>query len=436
MAAVSSSRKGQGIWANLLARLSGNHMGTLAWVIAENALGFVASAQVARMLKPEGRGELGRWLFLGQLVITVGTLGLNSALPQLLGAGRLTMGEVRRMANRFCLVFAPLAILAVLSLSGFSGGASGQRSSNGWWWIVFLYVPSMLISTVFQGVLVAGGQVRWMMAIRVASRGCYVLGIIALFFVNARSVGLVALLLALTSIITTLAFILHASPASPLAARPGVFFDVLRRGFTNNVPTIMFAFISCINQGWVFMRFPDAEAGLFSTAYNTALILDFVGFTEIANSTVAMSNPITGQQSANVAFRRTGFLVGTALCFGYVLAPFAFPLVYGADFLPAVSTFRILLAGQAVYNLGRIAEAALQSSGFPKVSWMFQLAQGAGLGFYVLVLGVRNQRDVAIATASAAALATFVSVLSLLWVRRQFVGERADAVTYVQPALK
>src|SRR5262249_2129478 len=143
--------------------------------------------------------------------------------------------------------------------------------------------------------------------------------------------------------------------------------------------TLAIVAISCADQGWVFTRLPDSDAGFYAAAYGAAMTLDVIGFAEITASTVAMSDPERGWKHSKAALWRTAGLVGLGMLAAWVVAPFAIPLLYGSAFIPAVRTFQILVTGEAIYNIGRVAETALQSAGNPRTAWIFQGSRGIAL---------------------------------------------------------
>ena len=393
-------------------RIGRNHAIIVLGSVFENGLGLVGSVLTARMLLPAGRGQLGRWVYWGQLLVSLGALGILTAVPQLVGAGRLPERDARRLATAFGIVVAPLAGLAGLVFVAPALGASGAL--DGWTCIALGFVPATLVAFAAQAVLIARDDLVTMMAVRVAGRAAYVVVLGALLATGETRPSAAALVLAGQAILIAGGLGGAARPASPSGLSSQLAREALRRGVSNHLPTVAVAAISLLDQGWVFSQLRDADAGFFATSLGAALLVDVLGFAEITASTVAMSDAQAGWRSRRTALSRTTVLGIAVLAVGYLLAPFVIPLVYGKAFTPAVPIFRVLLVGQVLYNLGRVAEAALQSAGRPQVAWLFQATRGAALftfmGFFGRFAGPIGVATATAAASAAGALATLAAV--------------------------
>jgi antigen flippase len=401
-----------------------SHRSILVGSVAEMGVSLVASALVARLLLPYGRGELGRWIYWAQIMGYVGALSINTALPQLVGARQLDRAAARRVASFLSLVTAPLIMLSAFALAKLASGSDPSQSAGraGWWWTGLGFAPAFVVSAAAQGLLIADKRGGVMMLVRVLGRVVYVAAIAALMLFGEHRASVVAAANAATWIVTATSLYLVARPLGPAFDTKQVRV-VLRRGLANYVTMILMVAIGCLDQGWVFTKMLNADAGLFATAIGVSQLLEVLSFAEISASTVAMSEPNNGWPGARRALLRTSGLAAAGYAAGYLLSPVLIPLIYGTAFTSSVPIFRILLAGSACYVVGRVAESALQCAGRSKLAWILQISRGSFLVLFMISFGARGGlHGVAWASSMASLVSSTIVVAVVL---RTLRGRRA-----------
>jgi len=355
-------------------------------------------------------------MFWGQMAVSFCGMGIQSALPQLVGARAIAPELALRVAGGFVV---GLALFGTVVAAALTPLVPRGMVSVGWYAIALAFVPATLGALVAQGLAMARERVVPMVLLRVGSRLVYTVAVAVLLAVGEQRTAVAAAAVAGHAILQVALLSAVAAPQRPRGALAAIRLT-LRRGLSNHVPSLLLIGMSLVDQGWVFTHLADEDAGLYAIALGAAMTLDVIAAAETTASTVAMSDPKTGWRRAWTALGRTAVLAGAGALLAWALAPTLIPLVYGRAFTSAMPLFRLLVAGEALYNVGRVAEAVLQSRGAPRVAWAFQGVRGVALVISMVWFGAeRGAVGVALAAGVANAVGALATLGAVLWVFRR-----------------
>lgn len=388
------------------------HAASLAGVAAETGLSLVASVLVARLLLPEGRGQLGRWVYWSGVATGLATVGMTTAIPQLVGAKRVSAAEARGSLTLLAAAFVPIGVLSGYLFTELACPDSGPRA--GWYWMLAATVPGGVLGALAGGVLVAVGRIKLLMATRAATAGARALAVAALLALGLREATPASLAFSISIGTTGVILAAAARPALPTRATFGSIRPLLARGGAIHAPALAGIALTVVNQGWVYSRLSSADAGLWAVAAGSAATLQVLSLAELTASTVGMSDIEHGWAAVRTALGRVTGLSALGLLAGVLVSPVALPLVYGAAYSPAVLPFCLLLLATAAENVGKVGQGALQSRGYPKVAWAVDGVRATILVVAMLTFGTQHGVPGVAAATAASQVAGLVTSLVLL----------------------
>lgn len=360
-------------------------------------LNIATGLLAARLLLPEGRGELAAVMLWPGLIAELGHIGLFDALlyraatraapPRELFASIMTLAAGLTVA----LVAVGLVVIPVV-FAGYSAGIQALALVN---LVAFLpvYHAALFINGMFQGHL---RLMLWNLHRAIVPVG-YLAGIAGLWLTHGASVdSFVAANIFGQSVAIVVGLALLAR-LGWLGGRPRLD---LMRGFVAygakvHVGEMMYSLRSRLDQALVSLWLPAAELGMYVVALTVAngpLILA----TTIGNVAFPkISQQATHEGKALVFGRYLRLSIalssGTILALGAVL-PWILPLLFGESFRPAVPVAAILLSGLLPLAARIMCQQALKSWDRPLVIWRAELvgliAAGAALALLIPTFGI------------------------------------------------
>jgi O-antigen/teichoic acid export membrane protein len=323
-------------------------------------LGVFSGVVSARLLGPEGRGELAAITFGPLVLVLLASLGLNQAIVFHVGKRRLALSEIGAAALLLGLLQS-LAVLALgwmlipLLLRHYSTEARHLS-------VLFVaYAPLIVFggcaASFLQGML----DLRAFNAVRLITPAVYAVGLTALLLRGRASLIEVLLLQILGAVITLIAaWIL-------LSKRGRVRFlhlkwnrvacsGLLHFGWKSHLSSVTSYINQRSDQLLLSLFIGPRELGLYVVAVALASAAGFfpqaAGMVTIA--TGSNLSPAEARQVIASSFRLT--LAALALGCGslMLLCPWLISLAYGASFRPAVTACRILLPGTVALGLNQV----------------------------------------------------------------------------------
>ncbi len=320
---------------------------------------------LARILGPDGRGEYAAIILWPSLFAGLGILGVDMAMARLAGKSK----DPR--------TFVQLAVLAALVtggttalLCGFSLPYLIPKTLNHILPVAYLFILFIPINHVMmnlQGIDLGIGNFTLLNFSRAILYPVYLLGIILSWLAAHDKVYwcIVALIFANTAAV---AFRIYNIKKAPLLSFIELQInDIFRDSipfFCANVLTILYQQIDKMLLVWLL---PTREIGCYTVALSAGTVLNSLNQ---ALGTVTFSNATrrphgTGFPALAQILRRGTILSAMgAVALGAAL-PFLLPLVYGHEFVGAVTLALLLLPGVTLASLGGIVNQDLRGQGKP-----------------------------------------------------------------------
>lgn len=360
--------------------------GNLA-IAALSALGGILAA---RLLGPEGRGELAAAVVWASILGTAAQTGLPQALTYFAARRSDSLGSIYRAM----LFIYMLQSIAVLLFGWVAVGLILSRTQPGallpvrvYLFSIPLAIPITYMSTIAQGVR----EFRVFRALRVSASVAYVLSFGIAYVLGVRDAQRLVYLLLATQLITLvggfLFFHRHVQPQGPFEW-PWVG-RLLRYGLKTYLGSLSWIANARIDQ-FIMSAFVS-----LSSLGNYAVAVSYAGVVYPLLSAVAMTLfPHVASSAWNNAGRKIAIALGVSLlisCSGAVvlglLSRLAIPALFGAQYGAAVTAAVILLAGTIFLGGNYVLSDGLRGLGHPLTTSIAELAGLAAtlVGLYLLL---------------------------------------------------
>lgn len=336
------------------------------------ALNLVSGVLAARLLLPEGRGELAAVLLWPSIIAAVGCLSIDQAItysaarqpaaaPRLL---KLGLGMAAALAVATLAVAYPL--LPYLYRSHAPEVAALARL------YLLVSVPSFGLSLIATGLLQGLLKIEAWNTVRAAQPLLYVCAILLLVVLGAAAVegfvhaalgaGVLAMLVGLWLCFRSTRRLAGAGPSS---ADLG---PIVRYGLTVHLGSMMAMLSSRLDMMLISLLLAAADLGLYAVAVALAspIVMISSTLTPLAFPKVSNQALLAGKAEVLGRYLRLGLAMGLAagLCL-MVAGPWLLELLFGQAFLPAVTPFRLLLAASVLGALRALLGAGLKAGGQP-----------------------------------------------------------------------
>lgn len=381
--------------------------------LAVMAVGTVGSVLIARLLGVSGRGLYAVAGTVTGLGIQFANVGLHTANTYWVARDRQRLPAL--VGNS----------LAVSALSGVVLGAAawalaslrpGLLPVEGTLLaLAVLGVPLGLANLLLKNLLLGVNDVPWYNRVELANTILLVAGVAALFAAGAARVELVfgaSLAAAAACVALSLLRLASVAGAPPALDLPALG-PMLGYGFRAYVAALLSFLVLRIDLLMVQEILGARQAGLYSVAVNMAelvYVLPTIVGTLLFPRLAATE---CGAQRWAQTRRAAGRVLLATAALGAVSLPLAGPairLLYGADFLPAVTPFLWLLPAVLLLSVSTVLNNYLAAEGMP---WVVVAAPAAGTALN-LVLNRELLPRLGVAGASIASVAAYALILALL----------------------
>lgn len=383
-------------------------------------LGTLAGMLGARLLGPEGRGQLAAAVIAAGVAQLLSELGLRAAVIRMVAAGRMSWKEglatMTVLYGLVCLLTLPGAMLAIhwFHARYFPGIPVHILQ------IALIGIPIGLLEGSLTCLLIGHQrmpEVSWIWAVEKAG---ILLGLVTLvWLVSAGVLGAVVaqMLGTLTGIVLGLV-LLARLPGGPFRVRTDLAADLVRFGFVwygRNLSTSLNYRLDAL---LVFYFQGGYAAGLYAVAVSVAELLQF-----LPNAIDAVLFPDVSRGAKEAVEERTArlsrFTVLIALAGGTLFAVIGYPLLYlmfGKAFTAGYPALLLLLPGMVVLGQSKVTFSELLGKGYARypalASWV---ALGATVVLDVLLIPRLGIAGAAIASTIAY---TISAVIGLSYYRR------------------
>lgn len=334
------------------------------------ALNLVSGVLAARLLLPEGRGELAAVLLWPSIIAAVGCLSIDQAItytaarqpaaaPRLF---KLGLGLAVALAAATLAVATPL--LPYLYRNHTPEVAALARL------YLLVSVPTFGLSLIATGLLQGLLKIAAWNIARTIQPLLYVGAILLLVALGAARVegfvhaslgaGVLALLVAIW-----LCFRSTRPAGTGPAVAPG---PIVKYSLTVHLGGLMAMLASRLDMMLIALLLAAADLGLYAVAMALASPIAMIASTlvPLAFPKIANQATLTGKAEVLGRYLRLGLAMGltAGLCL-MAAGPWLLELLFGPAFLPAVVPFRLLLTASVVGGLRLLLGAGLKAGGRP-----------------------------------------------------------------------
>lgn len=378
-------------------------------------LGVISGVLAARLLGPEGRGELAIVTLWPLNLGLVGSLGLNQAV---------TYFSAKEPEQRAAVWTLALSLAAAQSIVLFGAGyfalpfllrsqpVEVVRLAR----FFLVYLPIGFASAYFQNMLQGALQIREFNLTRTVNAGTYTVGVLGLFLLHLDSVRLVALALLSSYLMGAglgLAFI-RKKVRPHWQWNPRLLADMLKYGlhaYAGYLAQVLHPQVVLLVMT-VFL--PAAAIGYYAVGYTlgTGLLIIPAGVGAVTLAKGAQSSATEARQILRHSLRITLGLMVPCAGILYFAAPVLLRLFFGTEFLPSVSVTRILLLAILPLAATQVLYEGLRALNHPQGAGYAGLA---GILAAVPLLWLLLPRQGPLGAAAAFATSCFVALGVALW---------------------
>ena len=390
------------------------YVGTAVSQAAILVFGVVSGIVTARLLGPQGRGELAAITLWPMALVFFANLGLNQAIVFHSGKQRHPIAAIWTTANALGIALSLVVVGAGLVLvpallHHYSPGI--QRLA-----LIFLgSMPVLLLTGLPANLLQGRSDLLRFNVIRLIAPGFYALGVVLLLALRRPSVAAVVgvQIAAYVATLATGILLVYRRERPAFLLDKGTGRDLLSYGVRAHLTNLTSYFNQRADQLILSLLVPARELGLYAVAVTLSMAVTFV---PVAAGLVTFSH---GSSQSDAEARRTiavsfrsSFLWLLVACIGlYLITPMLVGIVLGPRFSGAALACRVLLPGSLALGLNQVLYGGANAVGKPGLA---SLAEGAGLLVTAvgLVLLVPRYGYVGAAIVSTAAYS--VSLIAML----------------------
>lgn len=353
-------------------------------------LSALVSIITARLLLPEGKGQLTTVLLWPNLYKGIGNFGLDHAIVYYVG---------RRKRNVESVVGTTLAFAAVQGVAvGIVGYVSipyiltqYEQGIVDLTQLLFLYVPFMYVAGYLSRILHGMGDFDAWNGITVAGKSAYALGVVVLWWTQIVSVRYVVYAYVLSNVV---GLVLVSTYLSKTLGRPRLDTSLVGRmlwyGGRNFLTSLTGQANSQLDQALISAFLSPDQLGLYRIAVSASRSIQIasVGFKSVLLSKVSRAvGAASGDRQIMKSLKvSSGFLSLSALVLIGVL-PFLIPFMYGVEFAGAVFAAQLLLVATAIHGVKQTLYNGVRGQGDPEIPFYAELVGTVvtGIGLYLLL---------------------------------------------------
>jgi O-antigen/teichoic acid export membrane protein len=355
-------------WYGLKSRLAGHFTSTFVAQVAILGFGAVSGVAAARLLGPQGRGELAALTLWPTMLVSLAAMGINQAVVFNTGRRLWSLSEVWTASTMIGLGQSILVVavgLPVISLA-LRHYSSGVRNLA---W-VFLAASPLVILSGYPGNLLQGTlDLSSFNLIRTIAPLIYAGGIAALLFLHRPFLREVVCsqILAYSLAFGVGYWILFRSLSIRFAWNGRACWSLVSYGWKTQLGNVSSYINRSADQLVLSLFVAPGELGLYAVAVTMAtavgLFPQAAGIVTLAAG--SNSNPIEARKILGQSFRASLFWLIIVCSLLYILAPALIRLVFGPAFARSAIACRILLPGAAALGLNQVLYDGARSLGEP-----------------------------------------------------------------------
>lgn len=400
-------------------------------------LGAFTGIASARLLGPQGRGELAAITLWPMILVLVASLGLNQAIVFHVGKRRFTLAEVWTSA---------LALWLVQSLAVLAGGWAllpvvlrhyGPEARH--LGLVFLaFVPLLMLGGYPANLAQGRLDLLSFTLLRAVAPAVYACGLAALILHSRATVGeIVGVQIAGLSLAAAAAlWMAFGRMRLGIAWNGAACGRLLRFGLKSNLSSLAFYVNQRLDQLLLSLFVAPRDLGLYVVAVALASAAGF--FPQAVGAVTIATGSNLEQDAARLVIARSFRLTLGVLAAGcgalFLICPWLISIAFGPSFSSAATACRILLPGTVALGLNQVlydGARALEEPLLPSYS------EGVSIGITVVGLLLLLPRFGFLGAAIASTMAYTSSLVFMLGLARSRLnlGWRDLVGTFAVPVL-
>lgn len=389
------------------------------------AVGLFTGILVARLLGPEGRGQLAAVITWGSMLVYLANLGLPAAYC--FSAAREPNQRHQLLGNGVVFALVQWVALIIIGLIVLPPTLSGQGAlvKDMAFWYLCAYAPLNLVGLYIVGILQGSAQFGYYNLVRMTVPVTYAIFLLFLWAFNLFSVGSVVIATVLSNAVTLAVGLMLILPAlyrlrvnarTPWLNRKTMKRD-LRYGLSAQIGTMQPFSGLRVDVLFLTVLVGAADLGLYVAALAAVELLRAQGYAlgQVVFPEVAKHGQMRGQV---FIIRRFAFIAAiisiVAIAVVLLWAKPLLWLVYGKAYTAAAPALKIMICGGALATIYRVLADGFRGMGKPLASTIAEfmaLAVGiAALAVCVPLWGI-NGAAVAVMLSSSTSLCVMLGFI-------------------------
>jgi enterobacterial common antigen flippase len=344
----------------------------------------------ARLLGPEGRGELAIVIIWPSVIAAVGSLGVREALvyeqARTIHSRAVLTGAAILLAG---LQSSVLVLLGWLLIPFLTQSQSDEIAHLTQQFLLFIFLNYI---SLYLGALLHGRlQIALYNVKRFSVKGFYIVGLMALWAssaVTVRNTAYALLIANAAAAVLAVIFILKDDGVS-FQFRSPLLKDIFAYGLKSHVGSISHMFNERLDQMVLALLLSPIELGWYVVAVSAANITKIAAspFAQMIFPRIAGQNQTTQRHLLQAYSRFALLATGTLVLLLFMTLPILIPFVYGNEFSPSSQPAQILVLASIFLGVGYVWRQAFSGMGQPAVTSQAELLSlvVTAVGIYVFV---------------------------------------------------
>jgi O-antigen/teichoic acid export membrane protein len=377
----------------------------------------------ARVLLPQGRGELAAVMLWPAVLATVGSLGVIDAATYFTAdrgedRSKVWTSTLALTAGLSGLLMAIGYFVVPLALSGY--GSAVIHTSR----VYLAFIPSYLVTLALMSMLL--GQLRFVdyNALRVFINVAAVAGMVACFLTGHASVFSFAMSFLGAHVLTGIAAFSMVSRHGWFGSLPDALMArrLVAYGLRSHAGTVATLLNLRLDQMLLSVFLRPSILGLYVVAVTISAVTALAATTIalVAFPSIAKMETLEAKSGALGRYLRwTAILTGLVAAALYALAPWVVHFFFGTAFVPATPAARILIVAAFPMACNSVLAAGLKGLNRPLTA---SLAEILSLSVTAVALAILLPRYEILGAAWASLLAYTASCVFMTWSVRRHLG--------------
>jgi O-antigen/teichoic acid export membrane protein len=355
-------------WSGARSRLASHFTTTLFAQVAILVFGALSGVVVARLLGPEGRGELAALTLWPTMLVSLATMGINQAIVFNTGRRRLTLSEI--WTSSTIIGFGQSILVVIVGLPVISLALRHYPSGVRDLAFLFLAASPLIILGGYPGNLLQGIlDLSSFNLIRTIAPLVYTLGIALLFFLHRPVLrGVVCFQILGYGLALAIAYwILFKKEPIRIVWNGGACLSLINYGWKTQLGNVSSYVNRSADQLVLSLFVAPNELGVYAVAVTMAtavgLFPQAAGIVTLAAG--SRSNPNEARKIIGHSFLASLLWLSIMCTLLFILAPALIKLLFGSAFAGSATACRILLPGSAALGLNQVLYDGARSLGEP-----------------------------------------------------------------------